>query len=360
MFDVARGREDFRYPKTRDVLGLAPHPPDVVHLHNLHGGYFDLRALPALATAVPLVATLHDAWLLTGHCAHPLDSDKWRSGCGDCPHLDTYPPLRRDGTAYNIRRKSEIYERLQLAAVTPCAWLMVMVDDSVLAPAVTTRRIIPYGVDLDVFHPGVTGEARPAGIPEGQPLIIFAAQGGRANRFKDFDLLVAALTRLGKASPTPVTAVALGADAPEQQLGLVTLRSVPPVERDEVAAWLRAADVYVHPARADTFPLAILEALACGTPVVATRVGGIPEQVRALGEVDDPTGALVDCGDDEALAEALRRLLDDRDLRLRLGESGARDACSRFDAERQVRAYLDLYDEVLEKPSSEAVAAAQQ
>ena len=360
MVDVLRGHEDFRYPGTRGVLGLASRPPDVVHLHNLHGGYFDLRALPALATAVPLVATLHDAWLLTGHCAHPLDSDKWRSGCGDCPHLDTYPPLRRDGTAYNVRRKSEIYERLELAVVTPCAWLMTMVDDSVLAPAVTTRRVIPYGVDLDLFRPDLAGETRPAVISAGHPLIVFAAQGGRANRFKDFDLLVAALTRLGKAIRTPVTAVALGAEAAEQQLGLVTLRSVPPVGGDDVARWLRAADVYVHPARADTFPLAILEALACGTPVVATRVGGIPEQVRALGEVDDPTGALVDCGDDEALAETLRRLLEDRDLRLRLGEAGARDARSRFGAKRQVRAYLELYDEVVTTSSAGPVASARQ
>ena len=127
-----------------------------------------------------------------------------------------------------------------------------------------------------------------------------------------------------------------------------------------MARWLRAADVYVHPARADTFPLAILEALACGTPVVATRVGGIPEQVRALGEVDDPTGALVDCGDDEALAETLRRLLEDRDLRLRLGEAGARDARSRFGAKRQVRAYLELYDEVVTTSSAEPVASARQ
>lgn len=315
-----------------------------------------MRALPALSAAAPLVATLHDAWLLTGHCAHPLDSDGWKSGCGNCPHLDTYPPLRRDGTAYNLRRKSEIYKRLQLAAVTPCAWLMEMVDDSVLAPSVTTRRVIPYGVDLDVFRPGVAGEARPAGIPAGYPLIVFSAQGGRTNRFKDFDLLVAGLARLGEASRKPVTAVALGGDAPQQRLGRVTLLSVPPVGADEVARWLRAADVYVHPARADTFPLAILEALACGTPVVATRVGGIPEQVRALDEVDDPTGALVGCGDDEALAGALRRMLDDRDLRLRLGEAGARDARSRFGAERQVRAYLELYDEVIATPSAEAVA----
>lgn len=356
LLDVVRGHEDFRYPGTSDVLGLASQPPDVVHLHNLHGGYFDLRALPAFGASAPLVATLHDAWLLTGHCAHPLGSDGWKRGCGNCPHLDTYPPLRRDGTAHNLRRKQQIYERLRLAAVTPCAWLMKMVDASILAPATRVRRVIPYGVDLDVFRPEPRREARPDVVQEGHALIVFTAQGGRANRFKDFDMLEAALTRVGEAAPA-VTAVALGSDEPERRLGNVRLVSVPPVGAHEVARWLRAADVYVHPAHADTFPLAVLEALACGTPVVSVRVGGIPEQVRALGHAVDPTGVLVGSGDDEALAEALRRLLADSELRRQIGAAAARDARSRFDAERQARAYLDLYEEVLELESDRPAVA---
>jgi hypothetical protein len=59
------GREDFEFPGTFDVLDLAPARPDLVHCHNLHGGYFDLRALPWLSRQVPTVLTLHDAWTLT-------------------------------------------------------------------------------------------------------------------------------------------------------------------------------------------------------------------------------------------------------------------------------------------------------
>ena len=108
IIDSLRGHEDFRFPGSERLAGLTPRSPDVIHGHNLHGGYFDLRVLPSLSERYLFVTTLHDAWLFTGHCAHPLDSDGWRRGCGNCPHLSTYPALRRDGTAFNLARKGEI------------------------------------------------------------------------------------------------------------------------------------------------------------------------------------------------------------------------------------------------------------
>jgi glycosyltransferase involved in cell wall biosynthesis len=312
LLDAARGREDFRFPASRRVLELTPAPPEVVHVHNLHGGYFDLRALPELARGARLVATLHDAWLLTGHCAHPFDSDGWLRGCGGCPHLDTYPALLRDGTAFNLARKRAIYERLELTVVTPSQWLMDMVERSVLAPAATRRAVVPNGVDFELFRPAERREARDV------PLVVFAAQGGRANEFKDFGTLQAALARLER----PVELVALGD---------------PAVTQEEVADWLRKADLYVHPSRADTFPSGVLEALACGAPVIASRVGGISEQVT------EETGVLVEPGDPAALAAAIESLLTDPERRARMGRAAAADARERFSLDRQLGAYLELY-----------------
>jgi glycosyltransferase involved in cell wall biosynthesis len=327
LVDTLRGHEDFRFPASRRVLGLVPWTPDVVHVHNLHGGYFDPRTLPELARRARLVATLHDAWLFTGHCAHPLESDGWLRGCGNCPHLGTYPALRRDGTAFNLARKRSIYGGLELAVVTPSRWLMDMVERSVLAPAAVRREVIPNGVDLDVFAPADV-EARDV------PLLVFAAQGGRANEFKDFATLRAALERLS----VPVEAVALGdPDRGHELVGKATVRSLGTVPPTEVAAWLRAANVYVHPSLADTFPSGVLEALACGTPVVASRVGGIPEQLT------EETGVLVAPRDPGALAAAIESLLADSARRARMGRAAAADARERFSLERQLTAYLELY-----------------
>jgi glycosyltransferase involved in cell wall biosynthesis len=330
LLDVARGREDFRFPASRGVLDLPPQPLDVLHVHNLHGGYFDLRLLPELSARQPTVVTMHDEWLYTGHCAYTLDSERWLEGCGSCPHLDSYPGLRVDGTAENWQRKAALYERSRLHVVCPSAWLLERAERSMLAPAIASARVIPNGVDVELFAPERRAE-------RDEPVVLFAAQGARTNKYKDFRTLRSALELL---RDRRLLAVALGEAAPEERIGAVTLRSEPFETHEEVAARFRGADLYVHATRADNHPLAVLEALASGVPVIASRVGGIPEQLS------EETGVLFASGDPHGLAASMAELLDDPDRRARMGAAAAADARSRFSLDRQVNAYLDLYSEL--------------
>jgi glycosyltransferase involved in cell wall biosynthesis len=131
-----------------------------------------------------------------------------------------------------------------------------------------------------------------------------------------------------------------------------------------VASFYQAADVYVHPARvgAENHSLAILEALACGTPVVATDVGGIPEQVKSLrassggahgSNPDGATGILTSPGDAKALADAVTILIENSALLRAMSSNAAKDARRRFDLQTQVDAYLDWYGEIIEsRPQS--------
>ena len=330
LLDVARGREDFRFPASHRVLELSPRVPDVLHLHNLHGGYFDLRVLPELSARQPTVVTMHDEWLYTGHCAYTLDSERWLEGCGSCPHLDSYPALRVDGTAENWRRKAALFERSRLHVVCPSEWLLERARRSMLAPAIASARVIPNGVDVELFAPEPRGE-------RDEPVVLFAAQGGRTNAYKDFQTLRSALDLL---RDRRLLAVALGEAAPEERIGAVTLRSEPFETRDEVAKRLRGADLYVHATRADNHPLAVLEALASGVPVIASRVGGIPEQLS------EETCVLVEPGHPQSLAAAVSQLLDDPDRRARMSAAAVAAARARFSLDRQVAAYLDLYAEL--------------
>ena len=366
------GHEDFHYPGTRHLLELPPEMPEIVHAHNLHGGYFDLRQLPLLSRRVPLVLTLHDAWLFSGHCAHSFDCQRWLIGCGRCPDLTIYPAVARDATASNFRRKRRIYEASSLFLAAPSRWLADRLANSMLAPAARECRVIPNGVDLETFAPADRAVARARlRLPGDALILLFAANGIRQNRWKDFQTLRRSVARVSLSlRGRPVLLLALGEDAPAERAGDAEIRFLPyEVDHDVVATYYQAADLYVHAARAETFPNAVLEALACGTPVVASAVGGVLEQVCGLGlrgadptqgvhGTADGTGVLVAPGDPEAMAASVVVLAHDPDLRRRLGENAARDAHARFDRDTQVDAYLAWFCEIQERVAAPAAGAA--
>lgn len=363
--NIRRGYEDFDFPGARHLLRLVPQRPDVVHCHNLHGNYFDLRTLPWLSRKVPVVLTLHDAWLLSGHCAHSFGCERWKTGCHGCPDLTIYPAISRDEAAHNWRVKQRLFERCRLYVSAPSRWLMDKVTKSMLAPAIVESKVIPNGVDLTVFHPGDQGEARRLlSIASDASVMLFVGNGTRSSPWGDYATLEASVERLSKElQGKRLLLICVGEERMPERIGrsevlFVGYQNTPRV----IADYYRAADVHVHPSRVDTFPTTVLEALACGVPVVSTAVGGIPEQVIGLNTgdsasriaridmqgADGATGVLVPPGDPEMMAAAIGRLLSDEVLRGRLGKNAARDARRRFDLQRQVDEYLDWYKTIIE------------
>lgn len=346
IIDQLMGREDFNFTGTRKLLSLKSYPPDIIHCHNLHGGYFDLRELPVLSQRVPVVLTLHDAWLLSGHCAHSFDCELWKTGCGVCSNLTVYPAIKRDAASYNWKRKRDIYNKSRLYVATPCQWLMDKVQQSILAPSIVKAKIIPHGVDLGIFHPYDQEKARKElGLDQKIKILLFAANGIRQNIWKDYKTLRSAVSKIGRSfKGNDVLFLALGETAPPERIGHAEVQFIPYQQDPSVVArYYQATDVYIHAAREEVWGLTITEAMACGTPVVVTAVGGIPEQIE-----DGVTGFLTPPGDADAMAARIEQLLSDDELRRGMGVQAAKIARCQFSLERQVTEYLNWYEEILE------------
>ena len=338
--DVERGREDFAFPATDKLLELTPSKPDVVHVHNLHGGYFDLRVLPELSRRVPTILNIRDAWLMSGHCAFSLDCEKWLTGCGDCPDLSLFPAVKRDATAFNWQRKRDILRNSRVYVSTASQWMMDRVNQSIVNAAVIEERVIPNGVDTRVFFPGDRAAARRAtGIEQDARVLLVAANGLRNNVWKDYKTLRAALEML---SGENIAVIAVGENAPPEKIGNIDLRFVP-FESDtaRLADYYRAADIYLHAARVESFGNVLLEARACGTAIVSTATGGIPEQVP------EGTGILVPQDDAEAFAAAIKKLLSDDDLRNNIAKNGERHVREHYTLHLQAERFIDWYREML-------------
>lgn len=343
-FADLRGEEDFHFPGSWDLLNLTPKKPLILHLHNLHGGYFDPRALVSFSSEIPVMLTLHDAWLLSGNCAHSFGCERWKTGCGECPDISIYPGLKVDSTHLNWQRRKAIFEHSKLYIATPCQWLLDKVNESMLLPAMLEGRVIYNGVDTSIFSPGDKLLARKdLGLPINEPIFLFVANGIKKNPFKDYTTLRKVIELLGQQSQDPLNFIALGEDGEKEQVGRVMIHYIPrTMDTSLVAQYYRASDLYMHVAKAETFPNTILEAMACGVPVIASNVGGIPEQVD-----DGVTGLLVQAQNAELIVQSANSLLKDPALRKKMGIAAIQKVQDRFTLKHQVEKYLHWYNEIL-------------
>ena len=201
-------------------------------------------------------------------------------------------------------------------------------------------RVVPNGVDLQAFAPG--DDAGAATEWPGPGLRLLSV--GRLHPQKGHRVLLDAMAaaRQGGARLSLLVA-GDGAEraALEAQASALGLHGhVRLAGRRDVRPLLAAADVFVFPSLYEAVGIALLEAMACARPVVASRTGGIPEVVE-----DGVSGILVTAGDADDLARALATLERDPERRRRLGEA-ARSRAEAFDIGATVRALEDLYEEV--------------
>jgi glycosyltransferase involved in cell wall biosynthesis len=340
LAELQFGIEDFNFPGSQSLLSLTPEPPDIVHCHNLHGGYFDLRVLSQMSHEVPVILNLRDEWLLTGHCAYTLDCTRWKSGCGKCPYLNTYPSIQRDRSEYNWRRKRNIYNEGYFYVTTPSQWLMNNVSESMLQGV--KYRVIANGIDLTVFCCGDKYEARQKlNLPKDAKIILLTAH----SKFKDLATIEASIPKVHKHNDDGgLLYVCMGKVNNEKSIGHGRM-IFPGFESDpsKMALYYRASDIFIHAAKAEAFGKTVAEAMACGTPVVATSVGGIPEQI-----VNGKTGFLTPACDAISMGHYVNLILDDPELQSRLSCEAAAYAQQHFDLNRQADEFIDWYGEVID------------
>jgi glycosyltransferase involved in cell wall biosynthesis len=270
---------------------------DVVNAHAPVPGLADLAAYTSPA---PVVLTYHAGSLVKG--SHPGD------------------PLLR---AYERRVLPRVFARAaELVAVSPTA----------LSHATGRAHLVPPGVDCARFSP-------PADAADRERRVLYVGRVERTSRWKGLPVLLQALVRLRDLAPgVRLEVVGDGDDVEPLQkvaaeLGVADLVDwAGRVPHERLPSYYRRAGVTVLPSltESESFGMALVEAMACGCPVVGSDVGGIPFVVRA-----DVDGVLVAPGDPDALAEALATVLVDPALAARLGTAGREAAVARWDWRQQ-------------------------
>lgn len=315
---------------------------DIINFHIIHSGFFSYLAIPSLTEKKPAVFTLHDMWSFTGHCAYTYDCDRWKIGCGKCPYPDTYPAIQRDNTRLEWKLKNWVYSRSNITIVTLSHWLTEQVKQSMLNRF--SIHHIPNGIDTEAYQPLEPEQCRSLlGIPTGKKVLMFGAESLKHPR-KGGDLLLKALQSLPVSlkAETVLLTLGNGAEAIASDVGMQTL-NLGYVSSDRLKSIAySAADLFVFPTRADNLPLVLQESMACGTPMVSFKIGGVPDLVRP-----GVTGYLAVPEDAKDFCNGIVQLMEDQTLRDRMSQQCRAIALEEYPLDLQAKRYIDLYRQLL-------------
>ena len=328
-----------------------------------HLDQFGEKLLEHVAAEGKRYDLVHAHYWLSAKVARTL-AEHWR-----VPRIQMFHTLglvKREVLDEDIDGESDVRVAIEREAVRESAAIVAastieLAELRQLYRAESSRvAVIPCGVDPDVFKPVRQADAREAlGRDQCERLVLFV---GRIEQIKGIDVLLRALGLLFQRHPDLRSDVCLlvvggaldpGDDAPETEKILELRRLVHEHrmesnvafvgsrDQEQLALYYAAADVCAVPSLTESFGLVALEAMACGTPVVGTRVGGLQTLIE-----DGESGLLVPAGDDTALAEAIHAVLTDHRLRTHLSH-GARERAERFTWSRVGQRMTELYDKVL-------------
>lgn len=316
--------------------------PDVVHIHNIHGYFLNYQILfDYLSKAgIPVVWTVHDCWLYTGHCYYYsfAGCDRWQTGCHHCPQKKEFPTsLFCDRSRRNFEDKKAAFTSMPLDRMTivPVSeWIRNEMRGSFLSAY--PFRVIHNGINTDIFNIYDDRQVRKTfGLGNRHILLGVASIWSREKGLDDFIRMAGMLNE-----DEVVVLVGIKPEdrkrLPDNVVGIARTENI-----RQLAELYAAADVFVNPTWQDNYPTVNMEAIACGTPVVTYRTGGSVEVITPS------TGMIVEQGNLNELLKSIREIESK-------GKASYQEACRKyallnFKKEDRYMEYLRLYEELRTK-----------
>ncbi len=274
--------------------------PNILHLNYINNGMLSIRDIGCLK--IPIIWTLHDSWAFTGGCHLPCNynCDNFKTECQYCKVVQSN---KKSGlSSFILKEKKRLWKDRNITIVCPSKWLASCAKSSAIF---SDKRVevIPNPIDTSIFKPRDRKEAcKRFNLEENKKYILFGAVNSLHDKNKGFEFLNKALEK-EKFENTEL--IILGADTndnieikyPYRNIGYIT-------DEQELSYLYSAVDTCIVPSLSENLPNVILESLACGTPVIASNVGGIPEIIT-----ENRYGMLTEPKDFIALGDSISKIL---------------------------------------------------
>jgi glycosyltransferase involved in cell wall biosynthesis len=282
-------------------------------------------------------------WAFSGGCHYDGECERYIEKCGSCPMLGSSKV--NDLSRRIWKRKKRAWKDIDLTIVSPSTWLADCAKKSSL---LKDRRVevIHNGIDLNIFKPLQKEQARNIlGISQDKKIILFGAMSATSDRRKGFKHLEKALSKLETMDHSQYMLVVVGASEPQNplQFGFECLYAGRMYDDVTLSLLYSAADVFVAPSVQENLANTVVESLACGTPVVAFDIGGMPDLIEHKNN-----GYLAKPFEPEDLARGIEWILEDEERKNRISQKAREKAVECFEIKKVAKQYLKLYKEVLD------------
>lgn len=301
---------------------------EIIHLNNIHGGWFDLNALSRIDKEKKVIWTLHDMWAITGGEAHIFNHKGYLIGDAKTPYIKNYPlnDPYFDNRKYYLKARKKLYKKLQnTTLVTVSDWLRNCVKEAYVYNSTLSIHTIKNGVDINVFR---NLKLR---LPLSKKRVLLF---NSSSPFKGSKLGIEVLKKF----EDQLEIWTIGSDCKELQSAKHISDRIN--DRNELAKIYNEIDILLFPSLAENMPLTILEAMACGVVVVATPVGGIPEII-----IDNKTGFLSESTSLEDVSFAFAKSISLQNNEI--SENAVNFVHQYHSFQKMVKNYRELYKDVL-------------
>jgi glycosyltransferase involved in cell wall biosynthesis len=317
---------------------------DILHFHWI-AGFVDYHRLPRIAAGRPIVWTLHDMNPFTGGCHYAETCERYKDSCGMCPILGSQNV--RDDSFRTLEIKRNGIQQTNIYVVAPSQWMIDCAKESSCFKDKQCSTIKP-GLNLNVFMPRRSQDLRNRiGLSGNKKLVLFGA-ATIENPRKGYRFLREALTIIAKQYQQDDIILGTFGKVPDGFDFGISYRVVKFGLVADTAALVSiysAADVYVLPTLSDNLPNTLIEALACGIPLVSFKSGGVPEIIR-----HKETGWCAAPGNSKDLAEGIHWVISESGPWEQVSKRCRDSACTQYNQEYSAQAYGDIYDSLSIKP----------
>ena len=313
---------------------------DIIHFQMIHNSFFSLQFLPSFSKKKPSLWTLHDPWALTGHCIHPYSCSKWRTGCRECPSLDSPKRLKIDTAALLWSFKKEMIGNSDLTIHVLSDWMKEMVESSPIMKGKKVR-IIPIGVDLDIFRPDRTirNEFRKSlGIPDDAFVIMLRTS---ENPFKGIGIAKEVLLRIRPKRQIYILTIEQK-NLLDEKMENIKVIDQGYVDDSRLIPSYQASDLLLMPSTAESFGVMAVEAMACGCPVICVKDTAVEGTVRG-----SKSYLLIDLKHLDDAAREINALIEDTSRIAEMGEKVRDFAIGEYDYSVHMRSMVKMYDSLL-------------